>query len=397
MGTTYSVRTRVKFKDATSPIGVLQKQLHSESTDLGTLMDSLVALDNQPRGKSSKTKRSFEADNWFDASYGWEDLMYTTFKDMAPYMEDGSYLSVWPDAEPWKLTIQHGSVVESNPDRSNESNMTHRNESKAEDPGQVHTNPVRNEKYRRRAEALGVLPFFQELWDKCKSLPGATDSDRDIIDALDCMYNREFGVFIVIMDCDPDDQRKLANGIIKAAESLGCRDEGETELNDTYVYVVLRLPKKVYDTIQANFDKGWEHFNKRGENMKSNNYYISRFSKGESRCRLRERRCHERSMDIEDLCYEYNSQTDYSFENYYTFDMLVEEIAVLIGSSKNNYILLHNIVAQATSDAERGAGIMSGYVLYHIDDSGIIAVDEYHAMEEMESKLGSDASERRRR
>lgn len=55
-------------------------------------------------------------DEWtasFHGSYGWESLMYEAFKVMGLYLEEGSYLSCYPDSGSWTLVVQSdGSVLE---------------------------------------------------------------------------------------------------------------------------------------------------------------------------------------------------------------------------------------------------------------------------------------------
>jgi hypothetical protein len=33
----------------------------------------------------------------FDASYGWESVMMEAFEDISPFLEDGSFIKIWPD------------------------------------------------------------------------------------------------------------------------------------------------------------------------------------------------------------------------------------------------------------------------------------------------------------
>jgi len=48
----------------------------------------------------------------FDASYGWEEVMQDAFLHMAPYLEDGSSISISPDSGLYEARIEGGCVKE---------------------------------------------------------------------------------------------------------------------------------------------------------------------------------------------------------------------------------------------------------------------------------------------
>lgn len=47
----------------------------------------------------------------FDASYGWEGLMIEVFSKAAWELEEGSYISIWPDFGQDLIEVRHGKVV----------------------------------------------------------------------------------------------------------------------------------------------------------------------------------------------------------------------------------------------------------------------------------------------
>lgn len=48
----------------------------------------------------------------FDASYGWENVMYQWFKAVAPALKEGSTIEVWPDSGKWKCKVTGSGAVE---------------------------------------------------------------------------------------------------------------------------------------------------------------------------------------------------------------------------------------------------------------------------------------------
>ena len=48
----------------------------------------------------------------FDACYGWEGVMIETFDAMAPYLEDGSSLKIFPDFSYDLLEVNDGKAVQ---------------------------------------------------------------------------------------------------------------------------------------------------------------------------------------------------------------------------------------------------------------------------------------------
>lgn len=48
----------------------------------------------------------------FNASYGWESVMYEIFKTSMEALNEGSFVSVWPDHGMWKIFIADGEIKE---------------------------------------------------------------------------------------------------------------------------------------------------------------------------------------------------------------------------------------------------------------------------------------------
>lgn len=44
----------------------------------------------------------------FDASYGWGSVMYDAFTLIAPFLKNGSKISVYPDESYWNLIVENG-------------------------------------------------------------------------------------------------------------------------------------------------------------------------------------------------------------------------------------------------------------------------------------------------
>lgn len=48
----------------------------------------------------------------FDASYSWNGVMDEWFRAVAPSLEPGSEIEVWPDSGSWKCTVKDGGKCE---------------------------------------------------------------------------------------------------------------------------------------------------------------------------------------------------------------------------------------------------------------------------------------------
>lgn len=60
-------------------------------------------------GSREGLKNDLTAD--FNASYGWESLMYEGFETMAPFLTNGSKLGIWPDSGHYWLRVRDGKAA----------------------------------------------------------------------------------------------------------------------------------------------------------------------------------------------------------------------------------------------------------------------------------------------
>ena len=81
-------------------------------------LDNIMKIIFTDRGleKTSDT----EYNSSFDASYGWENVIFDTFDIMAPNLSDKSYIYLDTDEDSYELTVKNGKIisttVESEPD-----------------------------------------------------------------------------------------------------------------------------------------------------------------------------------------------------------------------------------------------------------------------------------------
>lgn len=53
----------------------------------------------------------YDYQSGFDASYGWESILYKFFEVMTPYLKNDSYILVYPDSGHTKITAKDGEPV----------------------------------------------------------------------------------------------------------------------------------------------------------------------------------------------------------------------------------------------------------------------------------------------
>ncbi len=110
MGQTYSVSLRLKFKDEQGAKKALQDKI-SEGQEgridygLGRAGIDLDSLDCLLRiffaGWDLQWERTTDPVSLsasFDASYGWESVMMDAFEAIAPYLEELSNITIYPDS-----------------------------------------------------------------------------------------------------------------------------------------------------------------------------------------------------------------------------------------------------------------------------------------------------------
>lgn len=125
MGQCYSVYLKVRFNDEEGAKKALRDKIsRGKEEHIGYDIDGLVAkhgydLDNIPdllsvffSGWGTRLERDYRdtdirvAD--FNACYGWEHVMMETFSIIAPFMEDGSWIKIYPDSDYDYLVVKDG-------------------------------------------------------------------------------------------------------------------------------------------------------------------------------------------------------------------------------------------------------------------------------------------------
>lgn len=117
MGQTYSVYLKVEFKDKEGAKNALFKKIaraKEEHTDYGlehfkelgigtdSIEDLLKIIFGGWDGKL------VDGQAGFDASYGWEQVMMDSFTIMAPFLEDGSEIKIYPDSGLDRAIVKDG-------------------------------------------------------------------------------------------------------------------------------------------------------------------------------------------------------------------------------------------------------------------------------------------------
>lgn len=114
MGQCYSIYANMKTKDEAEVVRLARGFVEESSgyahysnadfADLAGMMENFFTKD-----VSKSHDGVYSAD--FDASYGWESIMQDMFKAIAPALEDGSYLEIWPDHGKDYLEVRDGKVA----------------------------------------------------------------------------------------------------------------------------------------------------------------------------------------------------------------------------------------------------------------------------------------------
>lgn len=130
MGSVYSVRAKMKFKDVNKAIEILQNKINradeeninygldtyrkTEELDLDDI-DDLIAVFIGP-GKMFDVDNQDDGwvvyNNGFDASYGWESVMMEMFIELTPVLEDTSDLFINCDDGVDLLVIRDGKWIQ---------------------------------------------------------------------------------------------------------------------------------------------------------------------------------------------------------------------------------------------------------------------------------------------
>ena len=121
MGQTYSINLKLKFSDEKGAVKALQAKIargkdeqvnyyldHYLLLGIGTekIADLLRIFFGGWTGKLEKHPENTLSSD-FGASYGWEGVMMDAFDEMAPFLEDGSSIRIYPDSGVDKGTVKN--------------------------------------------------------------------------------------------------------------------------------------------------------------------------------------------------------------------------------------------------------------------------------------------------
>lgn len=132
MGSVYSIRAKLKFKDKKKAIKILQDKINrgkeenvdygldtyrkSDNLDINDIDDLISVFLIAGRELESDVEDLDDGwviyDNGFEASYGWESVMMEMFKELAPVLEDGSDLFIDCDDGVDVLVIKDGKCIQ---------------------------------------------------------------------------------------------------------------------------------------------------------------------------------------------------------------------------------------------------------------------------------------------
>lgn len=117
MGQCYSTYLKVKFKDEQGAVKAVQKRLEGQGVDI-ELLGRETGLDyNTTDGilrhyysdyKWTPTTDPEVLSGDFNASYSWESTMIEVFQLIAPFLQDGSELKIYPDSDYDYFVVKDG-------------------------------------------------------------------------------------------------------------------------------------------------------------------------------------------------------------------------------------------------------------------------------------------------
>ncbi len=121
MGQCYDVNLRVRFKDENGAVKAIQDRL----TGMGENLEELSTETGLDYNNIGDLLRHYYS-NWgnghkwvattdpdvlcgqFNASYSWESTMIEVFQLIAPFLEDGSEIKIYPDSDYDYLVVKAG-------------------------------------------------------------------------------------------------------------------------------------------------------------------------------------------------------------------------------------------------------------------------------------------------
>lgn len=116
MGQCYSVYLKMKLKDADEFVR-LSRKYATDNDWSDEYMRKMSGVDGIIKQMISTGDLTVQCeDGWpvfrsdFDASYSWDGVMDEWFNAVAPALEDGSEIEVYPDVGSWKCVVRDGRV-----------------------------------------------------------------------------------------------------------------------------------------------------------------------------------------------------------------------------------------------------------------------------------------------
>ena len=124
MGQCYTTYLKVKFEDEQGAVKAVQKMLEGYGVDIEQLSRETGLDYNTTDGILRYYYSNWEGGyKWtqttdpdvlcgdFNASYSWESIMIEVFELLAPFMEDGSTIKIYPDSDYDLLEVKDGKAV----------------------------------------------------------------------------------------------------------------------------------------------------------------------------------------------------------------------------------------------------------------------------------------------
>lgn len=111
MGAGYIVKAMIKTSKEAELIDAVQRYMENAT--------NVIFKDNHEPDSIENIARIFLADHQgmfiigddgsyssgFAATYGWNDILYDWWCAMEPYLDEGSFMKVWPDEGSWEVRV----------------------------------------------------------------------------------------------------------------------------------------------------------------------------------------------------------------------------------------------------------------------------------------------------
>lgn len=121
MGAVYNVELKLSYASEQEVIAATEAYVNTNpvgarfsDVDYSSIVSAIqILLPKRGFQATSQTDNSIECDCGFDASYGWFSVMCEWFKAIAPVVDDGSTIKIWPDSG-YTVGVVTGDTVEWN-------------------------------------------------------------------------------------------------------------------------------------------------------------------------------------------------------------------------------------------------------------------------------------------